>query len=69
MTRVSGDDRQSNYALAVPMNEMEYTRIAVLRSNDRYGRVGTGEFKDAMKRLGSPILFELRFALLRLTSL
>jgi ABC-type branched-subunit amino acid transport system substrate-binding protein len=62
MTRVSGDDRQSNYALAVRMNEMGYTRIAVLRSNDRYGRVGTGEFKDAMKRLGSPILFELRFA-------
>ncbi len=61
--RCIADDRQNGYALALYIHEVKgYTRVAVLRSNDRYGRVGTVEFKDAMRRLGSPILFELRYA-------
>jgi ABC-type branched-subunit amino acid transport system substrate-binding protein len=60
--RVSGDDRQSSYALALQIHDvMGYTRVAVLRDNNRYGRVGTAEFRDAMKRLGSPIVLEMRY--------
>jgi ABC-type branched-subunit amino acid transport system substrate-binding protein len=60
--RVIGDDRQSGYALALQMHDvMGYSRVAVLRENNRYGRVGTAEFKDAMKRLGAPIVLEMRY--------
>ena len=60
--RVNGDDRQSSYALALQIHDvLGYSRVAVLRVNSRYGRVGTGEFKDAMKRLGAPIVLEMRF--------
>jgi len=61
--RVISDDRQSSYALATYMyQENDFKRIAVLRANNRYGRVGTKEFKDASERIGRPVLFELRFA-------
>jgi len=61
--RCIADDRQNSYALALYIHEVKgYTSVAVLRANDRYGRVGTVEFNDAMRRLGSPILFELRYA-------
>jgi branched-chain amino acid transport system substrate-binding protein len=60
--RVISDDRQSSYALATYMyQEKNYKRVAVLRVNNRYGRVGTGEFKDVSERMGRPVLFELRF--------
>lgn len=60
--RVNGDDRQSSYALALQIHDvLGHTRVAVLRVNNRYGRVGTAEFKDTMKRLGAPILLELRY--------
>ncbi len=60
--RVIGDDRQSSYALTTYMyQEKDIKRVAVLRVNNRYGRVGTGEFKDASERMGRPVLFELRF--------
>ncbi len=63
MVRVVADDRQNGYALALYIDELkDYTSVAVLRANDRYGRVGTAEFTDAIKRLGSPILLELRYA-------
>jgi ABC-type branched-subunit amino acid transport system substrate-binding protein len=61
--RVIGDDRQSSYALA---NEIYVQRglkqVAVMRTNQRYGRVGIKEFSDASTRLGHPLLFELQFA-------
>lgn len=61
--RVISDDRQSSYALALHMyQEHDFRRVAVLRVNNRYGRVGTGEFKDASERMGRPVLFELRYA-------
>jgi ABC-type branched-subunit amino acid transport system substrate-binding protein len=60
--RVNGDDRQSSYALALQIHDvMGYSRVAVLRVNNRYGRVGTAEFKDAMTRLGAPIVLEMRY--------
>lgn len=60
--RCISDDRQSSYALATHMYQVkDFKRVAVLRTNSRYGRVGTGEFKDASERMGRPVLFELRF--------
>ena len=60
--RVNGDDRQLSYALALHIHDViGYTRVAVLRENNRYGRVGTAEFKDAMRRLEAPIVLEMRY--------
>lgn len=63
LLRCISDDRQSSYALATYMyQEKNFKRAAVLRTNSRYGRVGTGEFKATSERMGHPVLFELRFA-------
>ncbi len=62
LLRVISDDRQSSYALATYMyQEKGLKRAAVLRTNSRYGRVGTGEFKATSERMGHPVLFELRY--------
>ncbi|RMH03330.1 MAG: amino acid ABC transporter substrate-binding protein [Planctomycetota bacterium] len=62
MVRVRPDDRQNGYALARRIFERDgRTRVAVFRSNDRYGRVGIQEFEDAARRLHRPILLEVRF--------
>lgn len=62
LLRVISDDRQSSYALATYMyQEKGLKRAAVLRTNSRYGRVGTGEFKATSERMGFPVLFELRY--------
>ncbi len=60
--RVNGDDRQFCYTLARYIySEKKIERVAVLRANSRYGRVGIGEFRDAARRLGKPLLLELRY--------
>jgi ABC-type branched-subunit amino acid transport system substrate-binding protein len=60
--RVIGDDRQSSYALANYMiTRKGHSKIAVLRVNDRYGRVGIGEFRDSARRLGFPLVLEVRY--------
>ena len=60
--RCISDDRQSSYALAdYIFKQQKHTQVAVLRSNDRYGRVGIAEFKDAATRLGFPIVLEVRY--------
>ena len=62
LLRVISDDRQSSYALATYMYQVKgLKRAAVLRTNSRYGRVGTGEFKATSERMGYPVLFELRY--------
>ena len=62
LLRCISDDRQSSYALATYMYQVKgLKRAAVLRTNSRYGRVGTGEFKATSERMGHPVLFELRF--------
>jgi len=60
--RVISDDRQSSYALANRIYGIDgYKRASLLRTNNRYGRVGTGEFKDASRRMGYPVAVEVRF--------
>ncbi len=61
--RVVGDDRQSSYALAYHIfKEKDYSNVAILRVNSRYGRVGIGEFRDAARRLGHPIPMHVRYS-------
>ena len=56
------DDRQHGYALALQVVKARgCRRIVVLRVNDRYGRFGVKEFQDAVRRLGSPVLVEMRY--------
>ncbi len=62
MIRTIGDDRQHSYALALKIfKEMGLSRVAVLRTNYRYGRVGIMEFRDAARRLGYPLVLEVRY--------
>ncbi len=60
--RVIPDDRQSCYVLANYIVDIKgYRRIAVMRVNNRYGRVGTMHFNKTTTRLGCPIVIEERF--------
>ncbi|MBN2349158.1 MAG: ABC transporter substrate-binding protein [Bacteroidales bacterium] len=62
MIRCMSDDRQSCYALVNYVYEQKgYKRVAVIRANNRYGRVGTAEFKDGAERIGHPTILEVRF--------
>ena len=55
------DDRQHGYRLArLVLQEHGHRRPAVLRVNDKYGRMGIGEFGDAARRLGFPLVLEVR---------
>lgn len=54
--RTNQDDRQFNYALLNEAYHLRgYTRVAILRANSRYARVGTREFVDGSRRLGTPV--------------
>jgi ABC-type branched-subunit amino acid transport system substrate-binding protein len=62
LVRCMADDRQNaaellNYLFRVK----KYEHVAVFRVNDRDGRVGMMEFNKGAKRLGHPVLMELRF--------
>lgn len=60
--RVISDDRQSSYALINYIYKKDkHSRVAVIRGNNRYGRVGVKEFSDAAVRIGHPIVIEERF--------
>jgi len=60
--RVISDDRQSGYALVNYIHKkMGHSRVAVIRANNRYGRVGVMEYTDAALRVGYPIVIEERF--------
>jgi len=62
LIRVISDDRQSGYALASYIYEkMGHERVAVIRSNSRYGRVGIMEYSGVATRLGHPMMIEERF--------
>lgn len=55
--RTNQDDRQFNFALLnEAYNVRGYTRVALLRANNRYARVGTREFVDGARRLGTPLV-------------
>lgn len=62
MIRVISDDRQSGYALASKIFQKDkLKRLAIIRTNSRYGRVGVKEFKEVAIRLGHPVRIEERF--------
>ncbi|MHC4820609.1 MAG: ABC transporter substrate-binding protein, partial [Planctomycetota bacterium] len=62
LVRVVPDDRQACYVLAKEaFVRRRLRRVAILRTNERYGRMGTGEFADAGRRLGTPLVADLRF--------
>ena len=60
--RCIADSRQQGYALARKIFiEDGRTRVAVLRANSRYGRMGIGELRDAARRLGHPFAGEVNW--------
>ena len=60
--RCLADDRQQGYALAHHVfRECGMTKVAALRVNDRHGRFGIAEFRDAARRLGHPLRVEVRW--------
>jgi ABC-type branched-subunit amino acid transport system substrate-binding protein len=60
--RVISDDRASGYALLNYIHDIKgYGRVAVIRVNNRYGRVGIKEYSDASVRVGHPVIIEERF--------
>ncbi len=62
LVRCIADDRQLSYALLHEVFRARgHERVALLRVNDRDGRVGVGEFVDGARRLGRPIVIEQRF--------
>jgi branched-chain amino acid transport system substrate-binding protein len=64
LIRTISDDRQSSYALVNRIFvEDELSRVAVIRANNRYGRVGIMEFKGAAQRIGHPLVLEVRYEL------
>lgn len=60
--RVISDDRQSSYALVNQIYKKDgHSRVAVIRANNRYGRVGIKIFSENAVRVGHPIIIEERF--------
>jgi branched-chain amino acid transport system substrate-binding protein len=56
------DDRVQTYTLARRIfTELGLKRVAILRVNNRYGRMGIGKFRDASRRLGHPVVIEQKF--------
>ncbi len=61
--RVIPDDRQSSYQLVNHIfKEKKYSRVAVIRVNSRYGRVGILHFTRSATRVGFPLVIEERFS-------
>lgn len=64
LIRTISDDRQSSYGLVNRIFvEDKHTRVAVIRVNNRYGRVGIMEFRGAAQRIGHPMVLEVRYEL------
>lgn len=62
LMRCINDDRLNTYELMSYIYRVKkHTRVALLRVNDRDGRLGVAEFVKGARRLGHPILMELRF--------
>ena len=56
------DDRVQAYSLARHIyTELGMKRIALLRVNSRYGRMGVPKFRNASVRLGHPVVIEQKF--------
>lgn len=62
MIRCVSDDRQNAYALALHIFENEgLENVAILRANDRYGRLGVKIFLESATRLGHPIRIHMNY--------
>lgn len=62
LVRCINDDRVNAYeVLNYVFRVKKYRRVVVLRVNERDGRVGIMEFNKGARRLGHPVLMELRF--------
>jgi ABC-type branched-subunit amino acid transport system substrate-binding protein len=60
--RTIPDDRQSNYALVNYIYRLKgHSRVAIIRANNRYGRVGILHFIRSSTRIGFPVVIEERF--------
>jgi branched-chain amino acid transport system substrate-binding protein len=60
--RTIPDDRQSSYALVERVYRKDnHSRVAVIRTGSRYGRVGVLHFNRSATRIGYPIVIEERF--------
>jgi branched-chain amino acid transport system substrate-binding protein len=60
--RVITDDRQANYVMVEKIFRIDqHKRVAVIRVNSRYGRVGVLHFTKSATRIGTPVLIEERF--------
>jgi len=60
IVRLTPDDRQTSYRLAqLIFEERGLSRVAIVRSSDRYGRFGVKEFRDAARRLARPVPMEI----------
>ena len=56
------DDRVQDLTLARHIfTELGLKRVALLRLNNRYGRLGVPKFRDAARRLGHPVVIEQKF--------
>jgi branched-chain amino acid transport system substrate-binding protein len=62
VVRTIPDDRQASYVMVdYIFNNQKHKRVAVIRANNRYGRVGTLHFNRTATRIGFPIIIEERF--------
>jgi len=62
VVRVIPDDRQSGYSLTdYIFIKSGHKRVAVIRANNRYGRVGILHFNRSSTRIGFPVIIEERF--------
>lgn len=60
--RTIPDDRQASYVMVYQMIKADgHKRIAVIRANNRYGRVGTLHLNRTATRMGYPFVIEERF--------
>jgi branched-chain amino acid transport system substrate-binding protein len=60
--RVISDDRQSCYALVNQIYKKDgHSRVAIIRVNNRYGRMGILIFSETAVRVGHPVVIEERF--------
>ena len=56
------DDRVQTFTLARRIyTELGLKRVALLRINNRYGRMAAPKFRDASRRLGHPVVIEQKF--------
>jgi ABC-type branched-subunit amino acid transport system substrate-binding protein len=57
------DDRQASYVMVNQIYKIDgHKRVAMIRANNRYGRVGTLHFNRTATRIGYPIVIEERFS-------